>query len=101
MIQTWGDWDLFQTLLQTLKAIATKHNVSISNVATRWVLDFPYVGAVIIGARMGVSEHTEENLKTYGWKLDEEDQKRIEEILEKSRREEVFNVMGDCGSEYR
>ncbi|RYN27109.1 hypothetical protein AA0119_g3112 [Alternaria tenuissima] len=101
MIQTWGDWDMFQTLLQTLKAIATKHNVSISNVATRWVLDFPYVGAVIIGARMGVSEHTEENLKTYGWKLDEEDQKHIEEILEKSRREEVFNVMGDCGSEYR
>ena len=50
---------------------------------------------------MGVSEHTEENLKTYGWKLDEEDQKRIEEILERSRREEVFNVMGDCGSEYR
>ncbi|KAF1830251.1 Aldo/keto reductase [Decorospora gaudefroyi] len=101
MIQTWGDWDLFQVLLQTLKAIATKHNVSISNVATRWVLDFPFVGAVIIGARMGVSEHTEENLKTYGWKLDEEDQKSIEEVLEKSRREEVFKVMGDCGSEYR
>jgi aryl-alcohol dehydrogenase-like predicted oxidoreductase len=101
MIQTWGDWDLFQTLLQTLKAIATKHNVSITNVATRWVLDFPYVGAVIIGARMGVSEHTEENLKTYGWKLDKEDQKSIEGVLEKSRREEVFKVMGDCGSEYR
>jgi aryl-alcohol dehydrogenase-like predicted oxidoreductase len=101
MIQTWGNWDLFQTLLHTLKAIATKHNVSISNVATRWVLDFPYVGAVIIGARMGVSEHTEENLKAYGWKLDEEDQKRIEEVLKQSRREEVFRVMGDCGSEYR
>jgi aryl-alcohol dehydrogenase-like predicted oxidoreductase len=101
MIQTWGDWDLFQVLLQNLKTIATKHDVSISNVATRWVLDFPYVGAVIIGARMGVSEHTEENLKTYGWKLDEEDQKSIEEVLERSRREEVFQVMGDCGSEYR
>ncbi|KAG9191315.1 hypothetical protein G6011_09403 [Alternaria panax] len=101
MIQTWGDWDLFQILLQTLKAIATKHNVSISNVATRWVLDFPYVGAVIIGARMGVSEHTEENLRTYGWKLDEEDQKSIEKVLEKSRREDVFKDMGDCGSEYR
>lgn len=101
MIQTWGDWDLFQTLLRTLKAVAIKHNVSVSNVATRWVLDFPYVGAVIIGARMGVSEHTEENLKTYGWNLDEEDQRSIEEVLEKSRREEVFKVMGDCGSEYR
>jgi aryl-alcohol dehydrogenase-like predicted oxidoreductase len=101
MIQTWGDWDLFQKLLQTLKVIATKHDVSISNVATRWVLDFPYVGAVIIGARMGVSEHTEENLKTYGWRLDGEDQRSIEEVLEESRREEVFEVMGDCGSEYR
>lgn len=50
---------------------------------------------------MDVSEHTEENLKTYGWKLDEEDQNNIEEVLEKSRREEMFQVMGDCGSEYR
>jgi aryl-alcohol dehydrogenase-like predicted oxidoreductase len=101
MILTWGDWDLFQTLLQILKDIAVKHNVSISNVATRWVLDFPYVGAVIVGARMGVSEHTEENLKTYGWRLDDDDQANIEKVLEKSRREEVFRVMGDCGSEYR
>ena len=101
MIQTWGDWDLFQTLLQVLRKIAHKHNVSISNVATRWVLDFPYVGAVIVGARMGVSEHMEDNLKTYGWRLDSEDQRNIEEVLENSRREEVFEVMGDCGSEYR
>ena len=101
MIQTWGDWDLFQTLLQVLRKVADKHNVSISNVATRWVLDFPYVGAVIVGARMGVSEHMEDNLKTYGWRLDSEDQRNIEAVLEKSRREEVFKVMGDCGSEYR
>jgi aryl-alcohol dehydrogenase-like predicted oxidoreductase len=101
MIQTWGDWDLFQTLLQVLRNVADKHDVSISNVATRWVLDFPYVGAVIVGARMGVSEHMEDNLRTYGWRLDSEDQRNIEAVLEKSRREEVFKVMGDCGSEYR
>lgn len=101
MIQTWGDWELFQILLQVLKRIATKHGVSVSNVATRWVLDFSYVGAVIVGARMGVSEHTEENLKTYGWRLDSDDRKDIEMVLEKSRREEVFAAMGDCGSEYR
>lgn len=101
MIQTWGDWSLFQSLLQTLKQIGNKYNVSISNVASRWVLDFPYVGAVIVGARMGVSEHTEDNLKTYGWCLDDEDKEKIEKILERSRREEVFKVMGDCGSEYR
>lgn len=101
MIMTWGDWNLFKNLLRNLREIAVKHNVSISNVATRWVLDFPYVGAVIVGARMGVSEHTEENLKTYGWRLDDEDQANIEQVLEKSRREEVFKAMGDCGSEYR
>lgn len=101
MIQTWGDWQLFQKLLHTLKCIANKHKVTISNVATRWVLDFPYVGAVIVGARMGVSEHTEENLETYGWHLDEDDQRSIECILMQSRREEVFKAMGDCGSEYR
>lgn len=101
MIQTWGDWNLFQVLLQTLSAIANKHSVSISNVASRWVLDLSYVGAVIVGARMGVSEHTEENLKTYGWRLDDEDQEMIESVLQQSRRDEVFNAMGDCGSEYR
>ncbi|PSN62726.1 Aldo/keto reductase [Corynespora cassiicola Philippines] len=101
MIQAWGSWDLFQSLLRTLKSIAVKHQVSISNVASRWVLDFPYVGAVIVGARMGVSEHTEENLRTYGWTLDEQDKAAIEGVLEQSRRKEMFESMGDCGSEYR
>ncbi|EMT71677.1 hypothetical protein FOC4_g10010191 [Fusarium odoratissimum] len=53
MICSWGGWDLFQELLSVLRTIATKHKVNISNIATRWVLDyFPYVGAVIIGARI-------------------------------------------------
>ncbi|EOD52532.1 putative aldo keto reductase protein [Neofusicoccum parvum UCRNP2] len=43
-ILSWGGWQLFQTLLQTLSTIAAKHGVSISNVATRWVLDFPCKG---------------------------------------------------------
>lgn len=66
MILGWGGWILFQELLTTLKSISTKHNVDISNVATRWVLDFPYVGAVIVGARMGISEHTDANLASFG-----------------------------------
>ncbi|ENH64123.1 hypothetical protein FOC1_g10004391 [Fusarium oxysporum f. sp. cubense race 1] len=52
MICSWGGWGLFQELLSVLRTIATKHKVNISNIATRWVLDFPYVGAVIIGARI-------------------------------------------------
>jgi aryl-alcohol dehydrogenase-like predicted oxidoreductase len=101
MILAWGGWTLFQELLKTLKNIATKHNVAVSNVATRWILDFDYVGAVIVGARMGVSEHGEENLASYGWRLDDEDQKNINAVLARSRRNEIFDVIGDCGGEYR
>ncbi|KAK8857055.1 NADP-dependent oxidoreductase domain-containing protein [Apiospora arundinis] len=101
MIRSWGDWISFQELLKTLKAIGTKHKVSISNVATRWVLDFPYVGAVIVGARMGISEHTEENMASLGWSLDDEDREAVERLLQKSRRHEMFEAMGDCGGEYR
>ncbi|KAL7785714.1 Aldo/keto reductase [Trichoderma afarasin] len=101
MIRSWGGWSLFQELLTVLRAIATKHKVGISNVATRWVLDFPYVGAVIVGARMGISEHTDENLSSFGWSLDQSDRDTIEEILIRSRRAEIFQKVGDCGAEYR
>ncbi|TID25248.1 aryl-alcohol dehydrogenase [Venturia nashicola] len=101
MILNWGGWALFQQLLQVLKQIARKHHVSISNVATRWVLDFDYVGAVIVGTRMGVSAHAEENLKSYGWKLDKADQAAIQELLNRSKRDQLIGLLGDCGGEYR
>jgi diketogulonate reductase-like aldo/keto reductase len=101
MIMAWGDWELFQTLLSTLATIAHKYAVSISTVAVRWVLDHDYVGAVIIGARMGVSEHTDENLKVFSFKLDMEDQSAIQKVLDRSRAREVMQAMGDCGAEYR
>lgn len=99
-IEAWGGWSLFQSLLQALKLIADKHGVSVSNVATRWVLDHEYVGAVIVGTRLGISDRTSENLKVYGWRLDDEDQQRVEEVLAKSRGREMFEQMGDCGMEY-
>jgi aryl-alcohol dehydrogenase-like predicted oxidoreductase len=101
MICIWGGWTLFQELLRTLKTIADKYHVSISNVATRWVLDFPYVAAVIVGVRMGVSEHAAENLASFGWHLDHDDQEAIEKVLQKSSRMGTFESMGDCGGEYR
>lgn len=46
----WGGWELFQNLLHTLKIIGTRHGgFSISNVATRWVLDHDFVASVIVG----------------------------------------------------
>ena len=50
ILKVWGDWALFQVLLTTLRAVGDRHGgVSIANVATRWVLEHPFVGAVIIG----------------------------------------------------
>ncbi|KAJ5552301.1 hypothetical protein N7494_001679 [Penicillium frequentans] len=101
MINSWGGWALFQELLKTLHLIAQKHGVSLSNVATRWVLDFPYVGAVIVGTRMGISQQCDESLASLGWNLDADDQKQIQDILNRSRRTEMFESLGDCGGEYR
>ena len=50
ILKAWGDWPLFQELLAVLRLIGDRHGgVSVANVATRWVLDQPAVGAVIIG----------------------------------------------------
>lgn len=50
ILKAWGDWTLFQTLLNVLRQIGDRHDgVSIANVATRWVLDHSFVGAVLIG----------------------------------------------------
>lgn len=101
MINVWGGWALFQELLGLLASIGKKYNATISNVALRWVLDHEYVGAVIIGARMGISEHVEENLKVFTFKLDHGDKSDIQSVLDKSRARDVFEAMGDCGAEYR
>lgn len=50
IVKAWGNWELFQSLLQILRDIGNKHGgVSIANVATRWVLEHKFVGAVIVG----------------------------------------------------
>lgn len=50
ILKVWGDWSLFQTLLETLRSIGDQHGgVSIANVATRWVLNHRFVGAVLVG----------------------------------------------------
>jgi enamine deaminase RidA (YjgF/YER057c/UK114 family) len=91
-----GGWDAFQGLLRTAAAIAARHNVSIANVATRWVLDHPAVAAVIIGARPGVSEHRADNLRLFDFALDDEDHERLDAAFAL-----MAAIPGDCGDEYR
>lgn len=81
IIDEFGSWDLFQTLLTTLSNIANKHNVTISAVAARYMLDKPQVGAVIIGARY--AHHLPATLSIFDFSLDKDDHKQIESILSK------------------
>jgi len=99
MIDSWGGWNLFQELLLVLDKIATKHAVSIANVAVRFILDRPCVAGAIIGARLGIAEHISENLKTFGFSLDADDYSQIQEVTSKAN--DLFDVIGDCGDEYR
>ena len=91
-----GGWDVLQTVLAALRGVARRHGVSVANVATRWVLEQPAVAAVIVGARLGESEHRADNLRLFSFALDEEDLARIDAALAHTTR-----IPGDCGDEYR
>ena len=95
-IQAVGGWDALQTVLKAAQTIARKHQVSVSNVATRWVLEQPAVAAVIVGARLGESEHRADNLRPFQFQLDADDRALLGQAFGMTRR-----LSGDCGDEYR
>lgn len=99
MIDKWGGWNLFQELLSTLNRIAQKYNVSIANVATRYILDKPAVAGVIIGVRLGIINHRDNNMQAFDFSLDKLDYDDIDAVCSKSNN--LFNMIGDCGDEYR
>ena len=99
MIDAWGGWGLFQELLSTLNRIAKKYNVSIANVATRYILDKAAVAGVIIGARLGISDHISNNALVFNFSLDKSDYNDIETVCTRSNN--LFETIGDCGDEYR
>ena len=91
-----GGWERFQNLLSTVEAIARKHAVSVSNVATRWVLDHPAVAGVSVGARLGERNHADDTLNLFTFALDSEDRAHLTQAFS-----EMTPVPGDCGDEYR
>ncbi len=99
MIEAWGGWTLFQELLGALKPVADRHQVSIADVGIRYILDRPAVAGVIVGARLGVAQHIDDNARVFGFALDAEDRASIDAVLTKSR--DLMKVIGDCGDEYR
>ncbi|HKO65370.1 MAG TPA: aldo/keto reductase [Candidatus Nitrosocosmicus sp.] len=99
MIDKWGGWGLFQELLSTLNDIAQKHKVSIANVATRYILQKPAVAGAIIGVRLGISDHRKSNTQVFNFSLDKSDHDTIDTVCSKSNN--LFDMVGDCGDEYR
>ena len=91
-----GGWAPLQNLLQTLQQTADRHAVSMANIASRYILEQPAVGAVIIGARLGLSEHIENNQQLLSFELDTQDQDAIQAAIN-----ELKPIPGDCGDEYR
>jgi len=91
-----GGWPALQAVLRAASEIGRKHGVSVSNVATRWVLEQPAVAATIVGARLGESEHRADNLKLFTFALDDEDSALLDAAFAQTQR-----LPGDCGDEYR
>lgn len=91
-----GGWEPYQNLLLTVKQVAQKHNASVANIATRFMLENSAVAAVIVGARLGKSEHIEDNKKILSIDLDQEDILKI-----KQAQAALSPIPGDCGDEYR
>lgn len=95
-IRAAGGWEPFQALLRAADVVARRHGVSLANVACRFILDQPAVGGIIIGARLGASEHIEDNRRLFGFSLDESDRREIE-----AAQAALLPIPGDSGDEYR
>ncbi len=95
-IDTAGGWDALQTVLRAARRVGDRHGVSIANVATRWVLEQTGVAAVIIGARLGETMHTDDNARLFTYALTEADHADLNDAFAATT-----PIPGDCGDEYR
>ena len=91
-----GGWKPFQLLLQILREIATRHRSSIAAIASRYILDQPAVAGVIIGARLGASEHIADTASLFNLALHTGDRQSIHDAMRG-----LMPIPGDCGDEYR
>ncbi len=95
-IDTIGGWGKFQQFLKVIDSVAKRNNVSLSNVASRYILGQPAVAGVIIGARLGESEHIQDNLSLFEFSLSDNDKLEIQKAIAV-----LDAIPGDCGDEYR
>ena len=94
-------WEGYQKLLLMLKEIADRHEVSISNVATKYILSQEGVGAAIVGVRN--SRHVKSNAQIFEFTLEPEEIERIRSFLSPfgTVEGEPFEQERTIGSKYR
>jgi aryl-alcohol dehydrogenase-like predicted oxidoreductase len=69
-------------------------------VGVNYIFNQPAVGGVIVGARLGIAEHIEDNnAKVFGFSLDAEDLESIDAVSQQSQ--DLYQLIGDCGDKYR
>jgi hypothetical protein len=61
-------------------------------------LDKPKVAGIIVGVRLGLSDHRKDNARVSSSQLDGQDLERIETILTRSN--DLYRLIGDGGDEY-
>lgn len=83
IVDEFGDWRLFQSLLETVRAIADRHGVSLSAVASRYVLEKPAVAAVIVGARN--DRHVSDIAGLCSFRFDAADFAALGDVLRRAR----------------
>jgi len=91
-----GGWSKLQGILQALDAVARKYQVSMSTVSSRYMLDQPAVGGIILGARLGQGDHVKENMGIFNLSLDQQDRELIQQAVNS-----LDPIPGGCGDEYR
>jgi aryl-alcohol dehydrogenase-like predicted oxidoreductase/enamine deaminase RidA (YjgF/YER057c/UK114 family) len=95
-IRAAGGWDAFQEVLATAGRVAARHETSIANVASRYILDQPGIAAVIIGARLGQREHIADTQRLFELTLAADDRAELQAAIAT-----LQPIPGDCGDEYR
>jgi aryl-alcohol dehydrogenase-like predicted oxidoreductase len=100
IIDEFGPWERFQSLLRALKAVGDKYRVSLSAIATRWVLDQPQVAAAIVGARY--ARHLPQTLQTFECALAPDDYAIISAVLDQADgpKGDVYSLEGDRTSRH-
>jgi aryl-alcohol dehydrogenase-like predicted oxidoreductase/enamine deaminase RidA (YjgF/YER057c/UK114 family) len=91
-----GGWTAVQGVLRVLGSVARRYGVSMANVACRWVLDQPAVGGIIVGARLGQTEHVADTRRLFGFALDPAARSELDAAAAALR-----PIPGDSGDEYR